>query len=91
MHTTIKLTDQTAGHKVSFLEVYQWLQSNVGPKLAWRSVQVAGQGWTIETTSMLQNSLVVNIDDPSHAMMFRLRFGGEIMPPEDIDSEWKNS
>ena len=54
-------------------------------------MQVAGQGWTIETTSMLHNSLVVNIDDPSHAMMFRLRFGGEIMPPEDIDSEWKNS
>jgi hypothetical protein len=37
------------------------------------------------------NCLILHIDDPSQAMMFILRFGGEIIPPEDIDSEWKNS
>ena len=91
MHTTIRLTDQNAEHKVSFLQVYQWLQENLGPRLAWRSTQVTGRGWSIETTSMLMNCLIVNIDDASQAMMFILRFGGEIIPPEDIDSEWKNS
>jgi len=83
MHTTIKLTDQNAEHKVSFLQVYQWLQENLGPRLAWRSTQVTGRGWTIETTSMLMNCLIVNIDDSSQAMMFILRFGGEIIPPEE--------
>ena len=91
MDTTIKLTDQNAEDKVSFLQVYHWLQENLGPRLAWRSAQVTGRGWTIETTSMLMNCLILHIDDPSQAMLFRLRFGGEIIPPEDIDNEWKNS
>jgi hypothetical protein len=40
---------------------------------------------------MLNNCLIINITDPAQAMVFRLRFGGEIIIPEDIDNEWKNS
>jgi hypothetical protein len=90
MHTTIKLTDQNAEDKVSFLQVYHWLLDNIGPRLSWQSMQVTGEGWSIETTSMLNNCLIINITDPAQAMVFRLRFGGEITVPNDIDSDWKN-
>jgi hypothetical protein len=90
MHTTIKLTDTNAQKHISFLEVYHWLLENIGPRLSWQSVQVTGQGWSIETTSMLNNCLIINITDPAQAMVFRLRFGGEITGPNDIDSDWKN-
>jgi hypothetical protein len=90
MHTTIKLTDQNAEDKVSFLQVYHWLLDNIGPRLSWQSMQVTGEGWCIETTSMLNNCLIINITDPAQAMVFRLRFGGEITVPNDIDSDWKN-
>lgn len=91
MHTTIRLTDENSVGKVSFIEVYHWLLDNIGPRLAWRAVRVTGQGWTIETTSMLLNYLTVNIQDPAKAMLFMLKFGGEIMPPEDLDTEWQNT
>lgn len=92
MHSTIKLTSENStASKVSFMEVYRWLQDNIGPRVSWRSVRVTGQGWTIETTSMLHNSLVVNVQDNAKAMLFMLRFGGELVPPEDLDWEWLNS
>lgn len=91
MHTTIKLTDENSVERLSFIQVYNWLQLNIGPRLAWRAVRIMGHGWTIETASMLLDHLTVNIQDPSKAMLFMLKFGGETMPPEDLDIEWQNT
>lgn len=92
MPTTIRFKeDAVTGRSVSFMSVYNWLLANVGQRLAWRTVQITGEGWRIITVSMLGGGLIVEIDDDQKAMLFVLQFGGEVDPPEDLDIEWQKS
>lgn len=87
MPTTIRLTHPT----VSFLKVYTWLQKNVGPRLKWSLSRISGQGWSMDINRFLNDKLILVIDDKDKALMFVLIFGGDIVGPEDLDSEWENT